>query len=66
MKCCECDTYGQFHKKNFFLHNLRCCQHISSSFDKGYAAGGVNYAEKSFMNPTPGEHLPDVELVSVS
>jgi hypothetical protein len=42
------DTSGQFHK-TFLEHNLRSYRHIAISFDLGYAAGGVNHSEKSFV-----------------
>ncbi len=34
--------------KLFFQRNLRSYQHIAFSFDSGYAASRVNYAEKMF------------------
>jgi len=38
-----------------FWHNLHLHQCIiASSIDSGYAAMGVNYAEKGFMKLTPG------------
>ncbi len=40
--------------KNFFQRNLHHYWCIASRFDKGYAARGVNYGEKSFMKFTPG------------
>jgi hypothetical protein len=31
-----------------FWCNLCCYQHIAKHFDSGYAARGINYAEKKF------------------
>ena len=35
--------------KILFKPNLHCQQHIALSYDTGYAAKGLDYAEKSFM-----------------
>ncbi len=44
------DNSGPFHKT--FWHNLFWYWHIALSFDSGYTAKGVNYAEHSFIKLT--------------
>jgi hypothetical protein len=39
--------------QNFFWRSLCFYQHITLSFDYGYAASVMNYAEKRFMKLTP-------------
>ncbi len=36
-----------------FWHNLRCYRHIAVSYDSGYTAKSINYADKSFIKLTP-------------